>query len=934
MQFVCPHCSRTIDFSGERPRFCGYCGQALEPSGNTGLDETVDSGRLFRAVGRLPERVGGYEITREIGRGGMGVVCEAAQSGTGRRVALKLLSPKVEPTPETLERFVREGRLAASLSHPRSTFVFDAGVEQGLPYIAMELMPGRTLRELVEQEGPQPVARSVDYLLDAIEGLEAAHAAGVVHRDIKPSNCFLDADGRVKIGDFGLSKSLVDDSALTRTGAFMGTPQFAAPEQIRGGAIDERTDVYALGATLFYLIAGRAPFVGDPASVIAQIVGDPAPKLRGFAAEVPADLDRIVARMLDRDPARRFASLAALRQALLPFATGGTSIADLGRRLAAYMIDNFLAQTVNGLFMGLAGAIVGVTMQRAANTDGIVRITTPLNVNLPLMILGFFPPVLYFALAEAYWGRGVGKWLLGLRVVAGGGQRPAFWQTLVRALFLPGSLGLPVAMAALVSYNPDLVGPTIQRQVLFGAFGTVLCNYVPTLLALSTMRRRNGWRGLHEILTRTRVVRIAQVRLAPPTVLTMTPPSGATAADLPRRCGTFEVREQFAVGPDYRLAAANDGTLARNVWLQIGAAATPSAARCSLGRPMRPRWLQSGVADGVPWQAYEAVAAIPLADALEQIVRVNPPALWDWARLPLAELAEELAAAEADGTLPRSLGMSQVYVQHDGHLKLLDWPLAGAAGEVRGTGVAGAVDLLREAARGCSQGGDLPLHATRFLRELESKPGEAETLTWAAAELRGQLTRPAMLRWDDRLGMLGVSMGTEMVVYSSVAALLPLLLWSFGFGDAAALAVGAALAACLPMLPPLVLGDGPVFRALGIDVRRHDGRPAGRVRRATRDFLAWLPTTLGYAGIAAIILFAISLERHQQELKAQAPPGAARLVVGSDDPRVRDALLGMGGATAFMLGSFVLATVGGITAVVHPSRGVQDFLAGTRLTPQ
>src|SRR5262249_1373436 len=159
--------------------------------------------------------------------GGMGVVWEAEQSGSGRRVALKLLAAGRDHAPETLDRFTREGQLAAALSHPRSTFVYEAGAHEGQPYISMELMPGRTLSDVIDAEGALPVPRAVDLMLDVIDGLDAAHAAGVIHRDVKPSNCFLDRDGRVKVGDFGLSKSLVSDVHLTRTGAFMGTPLFA-----------------------------------------------------------------------------------------------------------------------------------------------------------------------------------------------------------------------------------------------------------------------------------------------------------------------------------------------------------------------------------------------------------------------------------------------------------------------------------------------------------------------------------------------------------------------------------------------------------------------------------------------------------------------------------------------------------------------------------
>jgi serine/threonine protein kinase/phage FluMu protein Com len=252
MQVACPHCRQVLEFADRRPAFCGFCGGSLanaidhlastqayvevacqEAPTQMYLGGDAGSGSSFAPAGHS-DSVGDYKLLRQLGQGGMGVVYEAEQGATGRRVALKLLSPKLAHTDESMERFVREGRLAAAFSHPRSTFVFGAGQHAGQPYITMELMPGRTLNDVCRDEGPLPVNRAVDYILDVIEGLEAAHAAGIIHRDVKPSNCFLDSDGRVKVGDFGLSKSLVSDADLTRTGAFLGTPLFAAPEQVHG----------------------------------------------------------------------------------------------------------------------------------------------------------------------------------------------------------------------------------------------------------------------------------------------------------------------------------------------------------------------------------------------------------------------------------------------------------------------------------------------------------------------------------------------------------------------------------------------------------------------------------------------------------------------------------------------------------------------------
>ena len=229
----------------------------------------------------IPAVVGGYRLLRELGRGGMGAVFEAEDSSAGRHVAVKLISPDSTTSPEAVERFRREGRLASVIAHPRCVFVLAADEDAGRPYIVMELMPGATLKDLIEQQGARPPQEAVAKILDVIDGLQEAHRLGVVHRDVKPSNCFLEADGRVKIGDFGLSKSLQLEGHLTRTGSFVGTPLFASPEQVRGETVDLQTDVYSVAATLYFLLTGRAPFQSkDTTIALVRIAADPAPSMQ------------------------------------------------------------------------------------------------------------------------------------------------------------------------------------------------------------------------------------------------------------------------------------------------------------------------------------------------------------------------------------------------------------------------------------------------------------------------------------------------------------------------------------------------------------------------------------------------------------------------------------------------------------------------------
>ena len=299
------------------PRSCAYCGVPIAPSegarkfrpllgarpGRHGpgadrsgpgrlLEETVDyqarkASTGGSAVESFPEQIAGYRLIRKLGSGGMGTVFEAEDEAHSRRVAIKLISSEALASGEALERFRQEGRLASAVTHPRCVFVLAVDEHRGHPYIVMELMPGTTLQNLVEKQGPLEPADAIARIMDVVEGLRQFHKLGLIHRDVKPSNCFLEKEGRVKIGDFGLSKSLDGGLDLTRTGTFIGTPLYASPEQIKRDEVDERTDVYSVSATLYYLLTGRPPVrAKDAAEALARIASEPAPPLRGLRPEI------------------------------------------------------------------------------------------------------------------------------------------------------------------------------------------------------------------------------------------------------------------------------------------------------------------------------------------------------------------------------------------------------------------------------------------------------------------------------------------------------------------------------------------------------------------------------------------------------------------------------------------------------------------------
>jgi serine/threonine protein kinase len=231
-------------------------GQPFDPSHSPTLTRDVGEGvthalPLNHRDSLSPgQTYGPYLIHRLLGKGGMGEVYEAEHRETGRRVALKVLADR-DPLPEARERFLREGRLAAAISHPNSVYIYGTEEIAGQWAISMELLGGGSLKDRLRETGPLSTEDAVAAILQIIGGLEAAAAAGVLHRDIKPANCFVELDGTVKIGDFGLSLSTLardrSRSQLTQSGAFMGTPAFASPEQLRGDDLDVRSDIYSVG---------------------------------------------------------------------------------------------------------------------------------------------------------------------------------------------------------------------------------------------------------------------------------------------------------------------------------------------------------------------------------------------------------------------------------------------------------------------------------------------------------------------------------------------------------------------------------------------------------------------------------------------------------------------------------------------------------------
>src|SRR3954464_10071165 len=257
--------------------------------------------------------LGAYRVEGTIGAGSMGEVFRGIDTGLNRKVAIKILSEKHRDSPELRQRFIREGRAVAAISHPNVVQVFATGQFDERPYIAMELLDGTDLGSIIEKHGPLASIEAAHAVLDAAQGLAAASKAGLIHRDVKPSNLVRLSSGEVKVTDFGLAKPVDPGSepALTAMGVVVGTPDYIAPEQARGETIDERVDIYALGGTLYFLQTGIPPFrTGKPAEdkylkVVARHLRNPPPDAMVANPACDRELAELSLTMMSKKAAER-----------------------------------------------------------------------------------------------------------------------------------------------------------------------------------------------------------------------------------------------------------------------------------------------------------------------------------------------------------------------------------------------------------------------------------------------------------------------------------------------------------------------------------------------------------------------------------------------------------------------------------------------------
>lgn len=280
---------------------------------------------------------GKYRVDRILGRGGMGIVVAATHLELDTLVAIKLLLPEVRNNEEVVARFSREARAAARIKSEFVARTLDVGkLDNGCPYIVMEYLEGGDLSQRLAEQGPLPIGAAVHFILQACDALSEAHAMGIIHRDLKPSNLFVtrrrDGTEVTKMLDFGISKlsptaGSSPELSMTRTTSIMGSPLYMSPEQLVASRnVDPRSDIWALGVTLYEALAGKPPFGGESLpELCAKVMTQPAPPLTEVRPDVPPQLEAVVMRCLCKEPAQRYATASELAAALMPFAPASTT---------------------------------------------------------------------------------------------------------------------------------------------------------------------------------------------------------------------------------------------------------------------------------------------------------------------------------------------------------------------------------------------------------------------------------------------------------------------------------------------------------------------------------------------------------------------------------------------------------------------------------
>ena len=351
-------------------------GEPLPPRPGV-MVESLDFLEPCKTPGRLG-RIGSHEVTQVIGRGGMGIVLHAIDTKLERHVAIKVMAPEIASDPTAVKRFLREAKLAAAVRHDHLVTIHAVDEWRGRPYLVMEYIDGGSLKELLKSRGTLEADEAIRIARQLAAGLAAAHRHKLVHRDIKPANILMERDtGRIKITDFGLAR-VTGEAGLSRSGEVVGTPQFMAPEQAQGREVDQRADLFSLGSLLYSLCSGQSPFQADSILATMRCVCDVSPRrLKEVVPGIPDWFDRLVHRLLEKDPAARFQS------------------AD---EVEAFIAEQLAATQVN-LLLGSTASMPTVSQQPDAHRPLPSRRVKLGIVAVLLVLLGFavLPSLLAFA---------------------------------------------------------------------------------------------------------------------------------------------------------------------------------------------------------------------------------------------------------------------------------------------------------------------------------------------------------------------------------------------------------------------------------------------------------------------------------------------------------------------------------------------------------
>lgn len=906
MSTTCPKCQTN---NPDESKFCMECGtplldteDGLYPDGPTltASPSKIQSAPLKQHVGfslKAGQKFGPYKIIRPLGKGGMGAVYEAEHVENVRRVAVKILHQTLGSQTDR-ERFLSEGRLAASFNHPNSVYIYGTEEIEKNPVISMELLPGGTLKDRVKKEGPLPPVEAVDVILQVIEGLEAAQSVGILHRDIKPSNCFVDVDGTTKIGDFGLSLSTLGrtENQMEADGSYAGTPSFSSPEQIRGEELDVRSDIFSTGATLYYLLTGKLLFEEtNPIKLMSLIQEEEPQSPHKIFSEVSKGLAGVVLQSLAKNRLTRFSSYSELRKALMPYSSTFLAPAKPSLRIKAKALDYLLFLIPFIIFLTLA-----------------VRLALPDNVidTFSRSFMGLL--LLYLTLSEGLWGTSIGKKIIKVRVIGPHRDVPGIFRAFLRNfvilllyfLFLRSEKLLTSLLKPGHESEP---GPGIGSYVLIVLFA--LCGYV----LFSTARQKNGFAGLHDLISKTRVV-FKPVDKS----LSFTRPAAESipAPEIQKYIGPYLILNELRKNETDTLLLAYDEQLKRKVWIHILPVGSPavSVLRGDVYRSGRLRWIIGKRTSTENWDVYESVEGKPLINSLTKSQD------WKTVRNWLLDLAQELSAASKDQTLPFFFGLDRIWITTEGRVKLLDFsapgmdpnlllpePLKESDGnqttglflkQIALSALEGKIKTLEEI-RNRAPSVPLPLHARVFLKNLRIQKKADLTSVFESIILLiseepkvSKIKRLRILEHNLVLFLLYALIGVAQIVGGEFQW------WFIGLG---------VLLGCwgvLNLLTTFVFRSGLSFLLLGVAIVKADGRLASRKQTLFRSFVAWSPIFL----CNLILLFSVGKEIFEFE----------KLV-----------LIHFPWWIYFSLVAVCLA--GAVMAVLNPERGPQDKIAKTYL---